>query len=100
LKYLVVEADSGAMGGSQSHEFMVASDAGEDLVVRCAACGYAANQEKAVSVAVTGETPDDDDPAAPEEIHTPGQKTIAEVAAFLKTPETRLIKSVVVVADG
>lgn len=100
LKYLVVEADSGAMGGSQSHEFMVASDAGEDLVVRCAACGYAANQEKAVSVAVTGESPDDDDPAAPEEIHTPGQKTIAEVAAFLKTPETRLIKSVVVVADG
>src|SRR5713226_4187461 len=49
LKYSVVEAHSGAMGGSQSHEFMVASDAGEDYVVRCASCGYAANLEKAVS---------------------------------------------------
>ena len=49
LEYLVVEAHSGAMGGSQSHEFMVASDAGEDFVVRCVQCGYAANLEKAVS---------------------------------------------------
>src|SRR6266852_3351719 len=49
LKYMVVEAHSGAMGGSQSHEFMVASDAGEDFVVNCPATGYAANLEKAVS---------------------------------------------------
>src|SRR5437764_4622897 len=49
LKYMAVEAHSGAMGGSQSQEFMVASDAGEDLVVRCKGCGYAANLEKAVS---------------------------------------------------
>ena len=49
LDYLVVEAHSGAMGGSQSQEFMVASDAGEDFVVNCAGCGYAANLEKAVS---------------------------------------------------
>src|SRR3954453_854436 len=49
LEYVVVEADSGAMGGSQSHEFMVRSDAGEDIVVRCKNCGYAANLEKAVS---------------------------------------------------
>src|SRR5262249_18187990 len=49
LKYAVVEAHSGAMGGSQSHEFMVASDAGEDYVVRCSQCGYAANLEKATS---------------------------------------------------
>src|SRR5438477_8953263 len=47
LAYSVVEAHSGAMGGSQSHEFMVASEAGEDFVVRCQACGYAANLEKA-----------------------------------------------------
>src|SRR5690348_6032018 len=49
LEYTVVEAHSGAMGGSQSHEFMVASDAGEDFVVRCRGCDYAANLEKAVS---------------------------------------------------
>src|ERR671939_971484 len=49
LEYTVVEAHSGAMGGSQSHEFMVASDAGEDFVVRCRTCGYSANLEKAIS---------------------------------------------------
>ena len=49
LKYIAVEAHSGAMGGSQSHEFMVASDAGEDFVAICTNCGYAANLEKAVS---------------------------------------------------
>ena len=49
LKFVVVEADSGAMGGSQSQEFMVYSDAGEDLIASCAACGYAANLEKATS---------------------------------------------------
>jgi prolyl-tRNA synthetase len=98
LNYMVVEADSGAMGGSQSHEFMVASDAGEDLVAHCSQCGYAANLEKAVSapqVAVS----DDEDPRPPELIHTPGQKTIAQLAAFLSVPETELMKSVVMVAD-
>ena len=50
LEYTVVEAHSGAMGGSQSHEFMVASDAGEDFVAICKGCGYSANLEKAVSV--------------------------------------------------
>src|SRR6516164_10379700 len=49
LKYAVVEAHSGAMGGSQSHEFMVMTDAGEDMVASCVNCGYAANLEKAVS---------------------------------------------------
>src|SRR6266850_1602561 len=51
LEYTAVEAHSGAMGGSQSHEFMVASDAGEDFVASCKACGYSANLEKAVAVA-------------------------------------------------
>src|SRR5438067_8431542 len=49
LKYMVVEAHSGAMGGSQSHEFMVTTDAGEDLIASCGKCGYAANLEKATS---------------------------------------------------
>src|SRR5947207_11376143 len=75
LKYIAVEAHSGAMGGSQSHEFMVPSEAGEDFVVTCAACGYKANLEKAVSKA---KAPAAEDPAGdltPEEFHTPGRKT-------------------------
>jgi len=58
LEFLAVEADSGAMGGSQSHEFMVKSEAGEDWVVTCGQCGYAANLEKAVSNATAPARPD------------------------------------------
>src|ERR1044072_4332570 len=100
LKYIAVEAHSGAMGGSQSHEFMVPSDAGEDFVITCAGCGYKANLEKAVSKA---QAPSVEDPAGdltPEEFHTPGRKTIAEVAAFTKLPETSQMKSLVMVVDG
>src|SRR6185369_12688560 len=84
LKYMAVEAHSGAMGGSQSHEFMVFTDAGEDYVAHCAKCGYAANLEKATSklekvedLAPTGD-------GKPELVETPGLKTIEEVGAFLK----------------
>ncbi len=59
LKYFAVEAHSGAMGGSQSHEFMVSTDAGEDFVVSCADCGYAANLEKATSKLEAGRRPAD-----------------------------------------
>ncbi len=100
LRYLSVEADSGAMGGSQSMEFMVESNAGEDLVVHCAQCGYAANMEKAVSVASASGADDAADQRTPERVYTPGRKTIAEVAAFLSVPPERLIKSVVLVAGG
>ncbi|HEY3936583.1 MAG TPA: proline--tRNA ligase [Bryobacteraceae bacterium] len=99
LSYSVVEADSGAMGGSQSHEFMVRSDAGEDLIVRCHGCGYAANLEKAVSKAAVPETPDPDGAFTPEEFHTPGLKTIADLTAFTRLPETSQMKSLVMVAD-
>src|SRR3954465_2085872 len=65
LKYMAVEAHSGAMGGSQSHEFMVFTEAGEDLIASCAKCGYAANLEKAISklavaedLAATGPKPE------------------------------------------
>ncbi len=100
LDYVVVEAHSGAMGGSQSHEFMVASDAGEDFVAICKGCGYSANLEKAAAAPVA---PGIEDPAgdlSPEEFHTPGRKTIAEVAAFTGLPETSQMKSLVLVADG
>jgi prolyl-tRNA synthetase len=100
LDVIPVEAHSGAMGGSQSMEFMVASDAGEDLVVNCPACSYAANLEKAVSVPVAPAIADPDGEHAPEEFHTPGRKTIAEVAEFTHLPETSQMKSLVMVADG
>src|SRR6201998_4059786 len=74
LKYMVVEAHSGAMGGSQSQEFMVRTPAGEDQVVSCEACGYAANMEKGISKleAVADLTSEGD--GTPIEVHTPGQK--------------------------
>jgi len=99
LDYLIVEAHSGAMGGSQSHEFMIASNAGEDLVVRCRNCSYAANLEKAVSTATAPAIPDPVGDLAPEEFHTPGLKTIADLSAFTKLPETSQMKSLVMVAD-
>jgi prolyl-tRNA synthetase len=100
LRYLVVEAHSGAMGGSQSHEFMVESDAGEDLVAVCAGCGYAANLEKAAADPAAPRAEDPEGDRAPEEFHTPGRKTIAEVAEFTGLPETSQMKSLVLVADG
>ena len=100
LEYLIVEAHSGAMGGSQSHEFMVESEAGEDLIVMCRKCGYSANREKAVSQATAPAAPDPEGDFAPEEFHTPGRKTIADVAEFTGLPETSQIKSLVLVANG
>lgn len=99
LKYLVVEAHSGAMGGSQSHEFMVVSDAGEDIVVRCPGCGHSANLDKAASRPQPPRQADPDGDFEPEEFHTPGRKTIAEVAEFTGLPETSQMKSLIMVAD-
>src|SRR5579884_2431913 len=98
LEYMVVEAHSGAMGGSQSHEFMVRSDAGEDFVVRCPNCRYAANLEKAVSRAAAPAAADPVGDLSPEEFHTPGMKTITDIAQFTKLPETSQMKSLVMVA--
>ena len=100
LEYVAVEAHSGAMGGSQSQEFMVATSAGEDYVVICRETGYAANLEKAVSRPVPAAVADPEGDLEPEEIHTPGAKTIDEVSAFLRLPPTSQIKSLVMVADA
>ncbi len=100
IEYVVVEAHSGAMGGSQSHEFMVESEAGEDFIVMCRNCGYSANREKAVSKASVPAIPDPEGDFSPEEFHTPGRKTIADVSEFTGLPETSQIKSLVLVADG
>ncbi|HWB86222.1 MAG TPA: proline--tRNA ligase [Bryobacteraceae bacterium] len=100
LEYSIVEAHSGAMGGSQSHEFMVASEAGEDFIAVCKGCGYAANLEKAVAVPAKPVVEDPAGDLTPEEFHTPGKKTIAEVAGFTNLPETSQMKSLVLVARG
>jgi prolyl-tRNA synthetase len=100
LEYTVVEAHSGAMGGSQSHEFMVASPAGEDFVAVCKGCGYSANLEKACATPVPPAQPDPEGDLAPEPFHTPGQKTIADIAAFTGLPETSQMKSLILVADA
>ncbi len=98
IEAIPVEANSGAMGGSQSMEFMVPSNAGEDIIVVCPGCHYAANLEKAISHQVPPAVEDAETDAAPEEFHTPGKKTIAEVSAFTGLPTTSQMKSVVMVA--
>ena len=85
LKFVAVEADSGAMGGSQSQEFMVYTDAGEDLIASCPVCGYAANLEKATSRArCLWRRWSQQATARRSWSHTPGMRAIADVAAFFK----------------
>src|SRR6266436_280417 len=78
LKYMAVEAHSGAMGGSLSHEFMVFTEAGEDMVAYCAKCGYAANLEKATSKVEKVEDLAASGDGKPELVETPGMKTIED----------------------
>jgi prolyl-tRNA synthetase len=96
LKFVAVEADSGSMGGSQSQEFMVYTDAGEDLIASCPVCGYAANTEKATSLLTPLEELVATGDGKPELIHTPGMGAIAEIAAFLKMSPANDIKCVAV----
>ena len=98
LKFVAVEADSGSMGGSRSQEFMVYTDAGEDLIASCPVCGYAANLEKATSLLapVTEMEPTGD--GMPELVHTPGCAAIADVAAFFNISPASDIKCVAYMA--
>jgi prolyl-tRNA synthetase len=100
LNYLVIDAHSGAMGGTQSEEFMVYTPAGEDQVVSCASCKYAANLEKATSKleAVADLAPEGD--GQPLEVHTPGQKTIEDVARFLGVSPKNKIKTLALMIDS
>ncbi len=99
LSAFPVEADSGAIGGSQSEEFMVLSDDGEDTVLRCDKTGYAANAERCEAVPMPAEDPEASVPAI-EQVATPDVSTIEDVAAFLDVPATRLIKTLIVTAPG
>lgn len=98
LEVRAVEADTGAMGGSESHEFMVLAEVGEDRIAFCDSCSYAANVEKAVAgeMGSTGS----EEMKELEEVHTPGQKTIEEVTEFLGVEPARTIKSLALLADG
>ena len=100
LNYLIIEAHSGAMGGSQSEEFMVYTPAGEDQVVSCENCKYAANLEKATSKleATTDLWPEGD--GKPLEVHTPGMKTIEEVGRFLGVSAKNKIKTLALMTDS
>ena len=99
LKYMVVEADSGAMGGKESHEFMVRTPAGEDQIVSCDGCDYAANMEKATSRLDSVEDLKPEGDGKPLEVHTPGQKTIEDVAKFLGVSPKNKIKTLALMAD-
>jgi prolyl-tRNA synthetase len=101
IEFLIVEASSGAMGGSESNEFMARTPAGEDFIVSCPNCGYAANLEKAISR--IDEIADEPGPAAPEEFPTPGVRTIEDLITFPGGADAnRQIKSLVFLAtiDG
>jgi prolyl-tRNA synthetase len=98
LEFRAVEADTGAIGGSLSHEFQVLADSGEDAIVSCDNCDYAANVEKAELKRDAAE------PAAPkgtlEEVHTPGAGSIEEVGKMMKAKPNVFIKTLIYVADG
>jgi prolyl-tRNA synthetase len=99
LKYMVIEADSGAMGGSQSQEFMVRTPAGEDQVVSCEKCDYAANMEKATSKLDVVDDLAAEGDGKPLEVHTPGMKTIEDVARFLGVSPKNKIKTLAFMAE-
>ena len=99
LEFRAVEADSGAIGGSFSHEFMVLAETGEDTLVICEACSYAANVEKAaVRLAPAEPAPAELQAMLP--VETPGMKKVATVAAHLGVQASDLIKTMLYLADG
>lgn len=99
LKYVIVQASSGAMGGSESAEFMLVTDAGEDLIALCESCGYAANTEKATSRLT--DIRDDGGLPQPEAFPTPGVRTIKDLESFNGgAPAEQQIKTLVYVIDG
>jgi prolyl-tRNA synthetase len=97
LEFRPVEADTGAIGGSRSHEFQVLAESGEDAVASCPGCGYAANVELA---AARAEPPTTSSGRALEKVSTPGQRTVEEVSAFLGVPAERFVKTLVYVTDA
>ena len=100
LHYLAVEAESGPIGGDASHEFMIPADNGEDTVLHCKDCGYAANLEKAEIGARGGQPPTCRWQPVCRPVPTPGATTIEQVSQFLKCKPEEMIKTLIYVADG
>jgi prolyl-tRNA synthetase len=97
LAFRAVEADTGAIGGSQSHEFQVLTETGEDALLACDACSYAANVEEAKARPPVAAAPSS---AQLEKVATPGKRTIEEVSAFLGVKPADLVKTLIYVGDG
>ncbi len=101
LKAIAVEANTGIMGGDVSHEFMVLSESGEDLVVVCGSCGYAVSREKAECVKVEGgRSKVEGEKTKVQKVHTPGVSSVEKVSQFLKVKPSQLIKTLIYLADG
>jgi prolyl-tRNA synthetase len=98
LNFRPVEADTGLIGGTSSHEFMVLADIGEEGIAVCDACNYAANVERAELK--TEPLPASESARTKRLVSTPGQKTVEDVTAFLNLPATKLAKTLVYLADG
>jgi prolyl-tRNA synthetase len=98
LKFRAVEADTGSIGGSFSHEFMVLAESGEDAIVSCSSCEYAANVEKAEARPI--EAAEHADPRPLERVATPDKRTIEEVSEFLGVHAASMIKTLVLLADN
>jgi prolyl-tRNA synthetase len=100
VDYLVVDADSGAIGGSESSEFMVLAESGEDTVLRCDTCGYAANAERAGIPVGSRESRVESREAVSKVVPTPGAHTVAQVCEFLKMGQEQIIKTIIVRAGN
>ena len=96
LETVMVEADSGAIGGKDSQEFVLLADSGEDTVLQCGECNYAANAEKATFAKPPGEH---EEPGDLEDVHTPGAGTIEELTAYLDIPASKTLTAVFYSAD-
>ena len=99
LQFRPVEADTGAIGGSQSHEFQVLAESGEDAIVSCNKCEYAANVQKAEIKARPAARDLNAESPALQKVSTPGKKSVLEVAEFLKLAPERFIKTIVYKTD-
>ena len=93
LSFRAVEADTGSIGGSSSHEFMVIADSGEDAIVSCTACEYSANVEKAECPPGQAADRAGSKTGSPRKVSTPGMRTIGEVSAFLAIDPGFLMKT-------
>ncbi len=98
LEFRAVEADTGAIGGSFSHEFMVLAETGEDTIVSCTSCDYAANLEKA-EIRPAHINPAPGKKGSPQRVETPGMSTIEQVSGFLKVKSRDLIKTLILTTD-